>query len=176
MFSLEQKSLLPLPGYVFDASKSRNTKVDSYSTVRFDTNNYSVPVAYCGFEVSAKGYAHNVIVYYRGKKIADHQRCYGKKQSIFALEHYLPLLEKKGRAIFNAAPVRKNLSSAFLDWLYRQNLNHKKLMELLRHCAEYGWESVWQQKTLWATSEEHSLKDIVLKWCPDTLGMIGRMA
>jgi len=163
MFSVEQKALLPLPGYVYDPSKNRNTRVDSYSTVRFDTNNYSVPVAYCGFEVSVKGYAQKVSVFYRGAQIAEHKRCYEKKQSIFALEHYLPLLEKKGRAVFNAAPVRKALPSAFLDWLQEQKFNHREIMELLRRCAEYGWEAVWQQKELWNKPEESvPIEDVVL--------------
>lgn len=163
MFAMEQNALLLLPGYVYDTSKSRNTRVDTYSTVRFDTNNYSVPVLYCGMEVSVKGYAQKVIVYHKSKQIAEHSRCFQKKQSVFHLAHYLPLLEKKGRAVFNAAPVRRNLPESFLDWISRQNFTHQKLMELLRHCAEHGWESVWLQKELWnATAETVATQDVVV--------------
>jgi hypothetical protein len=40
--------MAPLPKYRFDSSKTIIAKVDDCSTVRFDLNNYSVPVKYAG--------------------------------------------------------------------------------------------------------------------------------
>jgi transposase len=51
LLKFEKDALINLPSYVFDTSRSINTCVDSYCTVRFDTNNYSVPVSHCGHEV-----------------------------------------------------------------------------------------------------------------------------
>lgn len=52
MLVQEQGELYPLPGYPFDPCKRTSGRVDRFCTVRFDTNNYSVPAAYCGKEVS----------------------------------------------------------------------------------------------------------------------------
>ena len=65
--------------------------VDTYCTVRFDTNNYSVPISHCGHEVAVKAYGTKVVSYYRNAIIAKHNRCYGKKQTIYELAHYLIL-------------------------------------------------------------------------------------
>ena len=64
-----------------------------------------------------KGYAEKVEVYADGKRIASHARCFEKHQSVYKLEHYLPLLEQRGRAILNAAPVRQNLPEDVLEQL-----------------------------------------------------------
>ena len=47
----DRNMLYPLPGYLFDPCKRASGRVDRYSTVRFDTNSYSVPVCYCGRSV-----------------------------------------------------------------------------------------------------------------------------
>lgn len=108
---------MKLPSYVFDTSRSVNTYVDSYCTVRFDTNNYFVPISHCGHEVAAKGYGTRVVIYHRSTVIAKHNRCYGKRQTIYELAHYLPLLEKRPRSILNAKPVRHALPQDILEWL-----------------------------------------------------------
>ena len=77
-----QARMTLMPQYRFDPSKSITAKVDDYSTVRFDLNNYSVPVKYAGKEVSAKGYGNEVVILYRSDEIARYARCYEKaKQS-----------------------------------------------------------------------------------------------
>lgn len=159
LFTQEAIALMPLPGYRFDAAKSRNVRVDSYSTVRFDTNNYSVPVSYCGREVSVKGYPDQIRIFYRGEKIAQHQRCYDKRQSVYELAHYLPLLEKKGRAVFNALPVRQALPSEFLDWLQRERFSHRELMGILTACAEQGWKRIWEKRD-WYRGEAQTARMI----------------
>ena len=148
MFDKEKAALRPLPGYKFETAKCASVRVNAYSTVRFNTNDYSVPVSYCGSEVSVKGYPERVDIYSKGNLIASHQRSFGRRESVYRLEHYLPLLQRKGRAIFNAAPVRSNLPAGFLDWLKGHTTDHKELVRLLRDCVEYGWESVLRGETL----------------------------
>ena len=136
MLTKEREKLYPLPGYPFDPCKRVTGRVDRFCTVRFDTNNYSVPAAYCGREVSVKAGPETVSIYFEGQCIARHQRCLDRKQNIYKLEHYLPLLEKKGRAIFYARPVQETLPDYFLDWLQKQNLSPKELVEILSRCQE----------------------------------------
>lgn len=56
MYSTEKVSLHSLPGYKFEIAKSSNDRVNAFSTVKFKTNSYSVPVAYTGRTVGVKGY------------------------------------------------------------------------------------------------------------------------
>lgn len=148
MFEQEKMSLRPLPGYEFETAKCSGARVSPYSTVRFDTNDYSVPVSYCGCSVSVKGYAERVEVYCKGQMIASHERCFKRHTPTYKLEHYLPILEQRGRAVFNAAPVRQNLPTEFLEWLKSHSSDHKELMRLLKDSAEYGWENVWKNNTV----------------------------
>lgn len=159
MFAKEQQVLRALPGYEFETAKCSNIRVSPFATVRFDTNDYSVPVSYCGSNVSVKGYAEKVDVYSQGQLIASHERCFKRHMPTYKLEHYLPLLEYRGRAIFNAAPVRQNLPPEFLNWLKSHSADHKELMRLLRDCAEYGWKNVWENNVI--TDSQPIVTDIV---------------
>lgn len=141
----DRNMLYPLPGYPFDPSKRASGRVDRYSTVRFDTNSYSVPVCYCGREVSVKASPERVSIYMDGACIAQHSRCLEKNRSVYALEHYLPLLEKKGRAIFYARPVQDSLPGYFLKWLQAQDLTPKELVQILRRCQEETCESIMSE-------------------------------
>ena len=75
MLTKEREKLYPLPGYPFDPCKRVTGRVDRFCTVRFDTNNYSVPAAYCGREVSVKAGPETVSIYFEGQCIARHRRC-----------------------------------------------------------------------------------------------------
>ncbi len=145
MLAEEQKCLYPLPGYPFDCCKRSTGRVDRFCTVRFDSNNYSVPCEFCGREVSVKASPETVSIYLGGACIARHKRCLEKKKTIYDLSHYLPLLEKKGRAIFYAKPVQETIPEYFLRWLRSQNLSPKELVDILRRCREENYMAVMQQ-------------------------------
>ena len=66
MLACEKDCLYPLPGYPFDPCKRVSGRVDRFCTVRFDTNSYSVPAAYCGKEVSVKASPETVYIYFEG--------------------------------------------------------------------------------------------------------------
>ena len=145
MFAQEQALLYPLPGYPFDPCKRTCSRVDRFCTVRFDTNNYSVPAAYCGREVAVKASPEMVSIYFEGQCIAQHRRCLERKQRVYALEHYLPLLEKKGRAIFYAKPIHDTLPAYFLQWLQEQQLSPKELVEILQRCIDEGCDTIMSE-------------------------------
>ena len=77
--------------------------------------------------------------------IAQHKRCLERKKTIYDLAHYLPLLEKKGRAIFYARPVQETIPASFLHWLRSQDLTSKELVEILRRCQEEDYMEVMQK-------------------------------
>ncbi|MDZ4138566.1 MAG: IS21 family transposase [Erythrobacter sp.] len=95
----------PLPGAPFEACDQANGKVSSQSLVRYDTNDYSVPVAYGHHDVWIRGYVDQVVIGCRGEVIARHPRCYAREDAVFDPVHYLPLIEKKINALDQAAPL-----------------------------------------------------------------------
>ena len=96
------KRPLPAP---FDACDKQGTRVNSLSLVRYQTNDYSVPVAYGHQEVWIRGYVHEVVIGCGGGIIARHPRSYDREDMVFDPIHYLPLLEHKIGALDQAAPL-----------------------------------------------------------------------
>ena len=132
MFRKEKEFFHPLPKYTFETARCASVRVNAFSTVRFRTNSYSVPVAYAGREVGIKAYPEKIEVFFEGNKIAEHERCFGQYQKRYRLEDYLPLLEIRGRALFNAAPVRQNIPAEILAEWQAKHLEHKTIIDLLK--------------------------------------------
>jgi len=101
----DRVKFLPLPGTAFDASRKVSTAVNSLSLVRFDRNDYSVPVCYAHHTVVARGYVDRVEIGYLGETIARHRRLWGKEGVRFDPVHYLALLERKPGALDHARPL-----------------------------------------------------------------------
>ncbi|MBR5207186.1 MAG: hypothetical protein IKV65_01665, partial [Erysipelotrichaceae bacterium] len=134
MFKEEKHFLRTLPPYTFETAKCMNVRVNAFSTVRFKTNTYSVPVRYVGYEVSVKGYPEYVEIYYKGELIAIHNRLVGKNQFSYLLEHYMPLLKERPRAILDAAPVKQNIPPEVLKDIKEQK-KYDNVINLLEHFA-----------------------------------------
>ena len=128
----------PLPAFKFDTSKSLSVRVADSSLIRFDKNQYSVPVHLVGKTVSLKAYGNHVLCYHGGDEIARHQRCYGRGETAFQLEHYLPLLEQKPRSVFHAKPVRRTGANELLEWGKTFPGTAKDTVKLLKFSVEYG--------------------------------------
>lgn len=132
MFLMEKDSLRPLPQYTFETATCVSARVNAFSTVRFRSNNYSVPVAYAGRKVGIKAYPDTIEIYADGRMIADHERCFGRNQSHYRLEDYLPLLETRRRAFFNAAPVRQNIPQEVLSRWQEEHTDHQTIIAFLK--------------------------------------------
>ena len=110
----DQEAFLPLPAGEFDACRKLPTRANSLSLVRFDRNDYSVPVAYAHHEVLVKGYVDRVALVHKQCVVAEHRRSWGKEGVFFNYLHYLPLLERKPGAIDHARPMADlNLPDCF---------------------------------------------------------------
>lgn len=142
LLSAEKAALYPLPSYRFDPAKRAFARVDRFSTIRFDTNNYSVPIAYCGKELTVKALPETIQIFSNGAKIAEHSRCFGRGKNIYDLNHYLPLLAQKGRAIYCAKPVCDTVPASFLAWLKQQDLTPKQLTGYLERYLSEGCQAV----------------------------------
>jgi hypothetical protein len=98
-------AMLPLPAGRFEACKTTSARSTSLSLVRFECNDYSVPVCDAHQQVTVKGYADRVEIYEGTRKLARHRRCWGRELIVFDPVHYLSLLEKKPGALDYALPL-----------------------------------------------------------------------
>ena len=90
--------LQPLTATAVDYGLLRYLKVSREGTVRFETNEYSVPVELISKTVEARIHPDRVRIYHEGEKVADHERSTGRKERIREPDHYEPTFEKKPRA------------------------------------------------------------------------------
>jgi len=94
-----------LPDMPFEACRQLSTAASSLSLVRFDRNQYSVPVDYAYRTVVIKGYTNRVDICHLNERIASHGRLWGKEEVRFEPIHYLRLLERKPGALDHARPL-----------------------------------------------------------------------
>jgi transposase len=113
--SLSKKQLLDedrmagiaLPDDTFDYRRSASTFASSESLVRYDTNDYSVPVSYAHHQTTVKASVHFIEIYQQDRLIAKHQRCWERERQIFDPMHYLELLERKPGSLDHARPLEE---------------------------------------------------------------------
>jgi transposase len=111
--SLSKKQLLTedrfaaiaLPDDMFDYRKSTSTFASSESLVRYDTNDYSVPVSSAHHQTTIKASVSFIEVYRQDALIAKHRRCWNRECQIFEPMHYLELLERKPGSLDHARPL-----------------------------------------------------------------------
>ncbi|MGB4304352.1 MAG: IS21 family transposase, partial [Syntrophomonadaceae bacterium] len=136
-------------------------RVDYFSTVRFETNSYSVPVKWSGKQVTVKASGLELNIYYRGEKIASHPRCYRKYQTIYQLEHYIPLIEQRPRSVFHAKPVKEaKLPEQIFEYAKKLKNPDKAMVKLLRLIVDQGLESVLKALETAQEKQQYSL-DII---------------
>jgi transposase len=110
----DQAVFLDPPPVPFDACRKQPTRANSLSLVRFDNNDYSVPVAYAHHEILIKGYVDRVVLCHKEKRVAEHRRSWKKEGFFFDYLHYLPLLETKPGSLDYARPLTDlNLPDCF---------------------------------------------------------------
>jgi len=104
-FERDREKLLPLPATPYAACERRTTRVSSQALVRYETNDYSVPVEYGHRQVLLQAFVWEVVISFMSEVIARHKRSYGREEMIFNPLHYLSLLEQKSNALDQAAPL-----------------------------------------------------------------------
>jgi len=102
----DQAAFMPLPAAAFDACRKRAARVNSLSLVRFQGNDYSVPVRYAHHPVTVKGYWDRVEICRGPETLAAHRRLWGSGETAYEPRHYLPLLERKPGALDHCRPLQ----------------------------------------------------------------------
>lgn len=101
----DQAAFLPLPKQSFEARRIEEGTANTESLVRFDTNDYSVPVKYAHRKVIVVATVDEVRLVHQDRLVARHPRCWGREQPIFDPVHYLALLERKPGGFDFAKPL-----------------------------------------------------------------------
>ena len=137
-----------LPASPFEACAQAAGQVTSQALVRYDTNDYSVPVAHGHQEVWIRGYVGEVVISCRGAVIARHPRCYGREDVIYNPIHYLPLIEQKINALDQAAPLAEWHLPEEFDSLRRLmearmlKMGRREYVQVLRLLETFGFEDL----------------------------------
>ena len=134
-----------LPCVAFEASRVQATRASNLSLVRFDSNDYSVPVRWAHREVVVKGDCESVRIYREDEPVAEHRRIREKEQVCFDPIHYLALLERKPGALDFARPLE--------GWKLPENL----LLLRRRLEADHSSEGTREYIGVLRLLEKHSL-------------------
>lgn len=103
----DQAAFLPLPKQAFEARRIAQPTADSQSLVRFDTNDYSVPVQYAHRRLTLIATVEEVRLVYEDRIVARHARCWEREKTFFDPIHYLALLERKPGGFDYARPLEQ---------------------------------------------------------------------
>jgi transposase len=105
MFEVERAALVRRTG-TFDGFRAVTAAVSKTCLVNFDKNKYSVAAKAVGRPVDVYAYADRIVIKQDGEVVGEHERCFGKAQTIYDPWHYVPVLAKKPGALRNGAPFK----------------------------------------------------------------------
>ncbi|ELT49793.1 hypothetical protein FHW20_003920 [Ochrobactrum intermedium] len=115
VFEEEKAHLVGYPGK-FDGFHAIQASIGKTCLVRFDNNKYSVLSTAVGRPAEIHAYADRIVIRQNGVEIGQHERCFGRGETIYNPWHYVPVLTRKPGALRNGAP--------FLDWVLPASMEH----------------------------------------------------
>ena len=130
MFEEERPVLMPLPSKRIEPGIPVEALVAHDLTFRYDTTKYSLPVEFVGKTVTVRARAYTIEAWFGGNLIFTHTRPFVKGKHQYIPEHYLPLLEKKQRAMRNAAPLKYGILPPQLEEFRRRCPSKDKFEQL----------------------------------------------
>jgi transposase len=140
--SLERASLGPLPSHPPELSPMVEVLVHSTGRVRFQTNDYSVPIQYAYQRLTLKADPFRVRIFAGEELVAEHRRSYEKHVVIEDWRHYVPLLLKKSFAIPWASALRHGelpatFEAARLELVAQCSNGNREFARLLELCLTH---------------------------------------
>jgi hypothetical protein len=107
VFEDEKPALMRMPTASFDGFHSVTASVSKTLLVRFDYNKYSVAARALGRPVEVHAYADRIVIRQGDDIVAEHDRRFGREQTVYDPWHYVPVLAKKPGALRNGAPFKQ---------------------------------------------------------------------
>ena len=154
MLEEERVRFLELPPTPFSACRQQSTFASKQSTVRFDTNDYSLPVRWAHHPVQVKGFVDRIEIWTQQQSVAIHPRSYDRHQYVLDPLHYIPLLEKKPGGIhhgrpFKGAPWGNDFACMRRELEYRyEGEGTRKYIDILLLFTHWPVEAVHQAVSL----------------------------
>jgi len=144
---VERASLGPLPAHAPEFGPVVEVLVRSTGRVRFQTNDYSVPIQYAYQRLTLKADPFRVRLFAGEEQVADHPRCYEKRQVIEDWRHYVSLLLKKSFAVPFASALRhgelpSTFEAARLELVARRADGNREFARLLELCVSHSVAAV----------------------------------
>ncbi len=175
----ERPELAPLPAYPVEVGEVREVLVRSTGRIRFETNDYSVPVRYVGSRLTLKADPCTVRLFAGAELVAAHARSYARQQIIEDFRHYVPLLLDKPFAVpFASALHRGALPPAWEA--FRQRLvveratlglhdGNREFARILHLCLTHSVAEVGAALELAAASSRYSADAVrqLLRWADE---------
>jgi len=142
-FEEEKSHLLPLPAHPFSCDLMRPVHANKTLCVRFDLNDYSVPLQALGRTLTLVASPTTVRLLDGSTEIASHRRSYDCHQLVEDSAHRQALLEQKRKALGSTAGGRLTTlvpeSPAFLRAAFERGESAARLTaQLLRLLDDYG--------------------------------------
>lgn len=161
----ERRYLGPLPTHAPDLGPVVEVQVHSTGRVRFQTNDYSAPIQYAYQRLTLKADPFRVRLFAGEELVADHSRCYLKRQVIEDWRHYVPLLVRKSFAVPWASALRhgtlpQEWEQARLELVARRADGNREFARLLELCLTHPQQAV---ETALALAREQR------EWSADTV-------
>jgi transposase len=170
---LEQEgaALLPLPEHAPHVGPVREVRVRSTGRVRFEANDYSVPVRYVGRLLTLKADPFRVRLCAGEEAVADHPRSYARGQVLEDFRHYVPLLLEKPFAVPFATALRHGDLPAHWERFRRELVarredGNREFARILHLCLSHAVEEVGAALELAAASGSYSADAVrqLLHW------------
>ena len=103
MLEQERPHLMPMI-VPFDGYVETLGKVSSTCLVNYDRNRYSAPCELVGQMVGIRVYPERIDLVAHEAVVASHLRSFGRGETRYDWQHYIPLIERKPGALRNGAP------------------------------------------------------------------------
>lgn len=176
----ERPLLAPLPQRPVEVGELREVLVRSTGRVRFETNDYSVPVRYVGCRLTLKADPFTVRLFAGADPVAEHPRSYARGQVVEDFRHYVPLLLEKPFAVPFASALRHG-SALPPSWeTFRQRLvvereafglhdGNREFARILHLCLAHSVAEVGAALELAAASSRYSADAVrqLLRWADE---------
>ena len=107
VFEDETPALMRMPTAPFDGFHAVTASVSKTLLVRFDYNKYSVAARALGRPIEVHAYADRIVIRQGDDIVAEHDRRFGREQTVYDPWHYVPVLAKKPGALRNGAPFKQ---------------------------------------------------------------------
>lgn len=145
LWEAERGHLGALPTSPFAACRRRFVRVDKTLMVGYDQVRYSVPADYAEKSLLLRAFWDRIEVADGERTVAVHERREAGSVPCLQLEHYLPVLARKPRAVAHAAVIARGAPeiARYRDhFLQSRPDDAREMVAILRLCEEVGLKAL----------------------------------